>query len=181
MYKNSQALFDIDQMRNRLWMEHLAVMVGAGFSLNAKRKDETRPLPPDWQRLSMSLANKLYPNEPPADVSNRKTPLALGEEFSAKFGRDALDHFLREQIDDENLLPGELHNEFFKLPWTEVFTTNYDTLLEKATEDVLKRRFQVVHTAEDLLESESPRIVKLHGSVDCETRPLVFTEEDYRT
>lgn len=181
MYKNSQAFFDIDQMRNRLWMEHLAVMVGAGFSLNAKRKDETRPLPPDWQRLSMSLANKLYPDKSAADVSSRKTPLALGEEFSAQFGRDALDVFLREQIDDKNLLPGELHNEFFKLPWTEVFTTNYDTLLEKATEDVLKRRFQVIHTAEDLRESESPRIVKLHGSVDCETRPLVFTEEDYRT
>lgn len=181
MNKKSKAISNIDQMRNRLWMEHLAVMVGAGFSLNAKRKDKSRSLPPDWQGLSKALANRLYPDEQAVNVASRKTPLELGEEFSAKFGRDALDSFLREQVDDENLLPGELHGEFFKLPWTEVFTTNYDTLLEKATENVLKRRFQVIHTAEDLLESESPRIVKLHGSVDCDTRPLVFTEEDYRT
>ena len=176
----TRELQKIEQIRSRLWLGHMAVMVGAGFSRNATRVDETLPMPPDWYGLAVALAQTLYPDRNFDQIVAQKTPLELAEEFVSIRGRDALDTFLRESIDDENLSPGKLFNQFFNLPWTEVLTTNYDTLLEKATENVIRRRFQVVRTADDLIESESPRIVKLHGSIDCKVRHLVFTEEDYR-
>ena len=172
-----EALSDI---RLQLWAGHMAVMIGAGFSLNAQRKDETKPMPPKWSELATNLSAKLYPSAPVQEVLAKKDALRLGEEYEAKFGRDALEQWLRECIDDENLTPGELHRKLFKLPWHEVFTTNYDTLLEQTARDVYERRFDVVHDKREILESESPRIIKLHGSVDRSDRPLIFTAEDYR-
>lgn len=176
----TRELLKINQIRCRLWLGHMAVMVGAGFSRNAVRVDETLPLPPDWRGVANRLSQELYPDGDADSIVATKTPLSLAEEFVALHGRDALDSFLRECIGDDNLKPGDLYDQFFDLPWTEVLTTNYDTLLEKATENVIRRRFQIVRTAEELIESESPRIVKLHGSVDCKGRHLVFTEDDYR-
>ena len=181
MTKREIAIDSYNSILHRLSLGHMSVMIGAGFSMNAVRRDESRPMPPDWKGLAQALAARLYPNGDAAHIAETKTALELGSEYAAKEGRSALEEFLREQINDENLLPGKLHAAFFKLPWSEVFTTNYDTLLEKATEDVLVRRFQVIKAKDELIESESPRIVKLHGSVDCTERPLIFTEEDYRT
>ena len=68
-----------------------------------------------------------------------------------------------------------------ELPWRDVFTTNYDTLLERAADKVSKRRYNVVVNQEDLVNSnDAPRILKLHGSFPSQ-RPFIITEEDYRT
>src|SRR5690606_6074500 len=66
-----------------------------------------------------------------------------------------------------------------ELPWTDAFTTNYDTLLERSCENVLSRRYDVVVNQEDLIHSSQPRLIKLHGSLPSE-RPFIITEEDYR-
>jgi tetratricopeptide (TPR) repeat protein len=65
------------------------------------------------------------------------------------------------------------------LPWADIFTTNYDTLLERAASSVAAQRYDVVVNKEDLVYSEKPRIIKLHGSFPSE-RPFIITEEDYR-
>ena len=68
-----------------------------------------------------------------------------------------------------------------ELPWKDIFTTNYDTLLERAAEKVTKRRYNVVVSQNDLINSaDATRIVKLHGSFPS-YRPFIITEEDYRT
>ena len=67
-----------------------------------------------------------------------------------------------------------------RLPWRDVFTTNWDTLLERACLSVPERPYGVVRSVDELPLAAKPRIVKLHGSVDAHF-PLIFTEEDYRT
>ena len=68
-----------------------------------------------------------------------------------------------------------------ELPWCDVFTTNYDTLLERTADQITNRRYNVVVCQEDLVNSSNaPRIVKLHGSFPSH-RPFIITEEDYRT
>ena len=67
-----------------------------------------------------------------------------------------------------------------ELPWCDVFTTNYDTLLERTADQITNRRYNVVVCQEDLVNSSNaPRIVKLHGSFPSH-RPFIITEEDYR-
>ena len=67
-----------------------------------------------------------------------------------------------------------------KLPWRDVFTTNWDTLLERASSDALEHPYRVVQSMKQLPMVSQPRIIKLHGSFPSQF-PLIFTEEDYRT
>ena len=58
-------------------------------------------------------------------------------------------------------------------------TTNWDTLLERASADIAQRAYSVVCRQEELSSMHSPRIVKLHGTVNV-TDDLIFTQEDFR-
>ena len=65
-----------------------------------------------------------------------------------------------------------------ELPWVDVFTTNYDTLLERT--EIFGQTYQTVTKSSELTAAFAPRIVKLHGSFPSQT-PFIITEEDYRT
>jgi NAD-dependent SIR2 family protein deacetylase len=67
-----------------------------------------------------------------------------------------------------------------ELPWADVFTTNYDRLLEKTNSLLWKRHYDIVSNVSDLPLARRPRIVKLHGSLPS-LEHLVLTEEDYRS
>ena len=64
------------------------------------------------------------------------------------------------------------------LPWSDVFTTNYDTLLERTCYADEVRNYNEVVNQEGLTHSQKPRIIKLHGSLP--SGPFVITEEDYK-
>ena len=60
-----------------------------------------------------------------------------------------------------------------------MFTTNYDTLLERAADEITSKRYDRVLNVGDLVYSTKPRIVKLHGTLRTNP-PYIITEEDYR-
>lgn len=167
----------LDEIANRLWSNNAAVMVGAGFSRNARPVGSTSNSLPDWQELGDIFFDKLYRRAPSED-SRYLNVLKLAEQVQAAFGRPALDELLRQAIPNWGHEPSPLHGQLLNLPWKDVFTTNYDTLLERARTSVTLRRYDVVATEEDLLYANAPRIVKLHGTFP--SGPFVITEEDYR-
>ena len=107
-----------------------------------------------------------------------KVPV-LAHQVEATFGRPALDQMLRDFIPDLQHEPSPLHEALLDLPWSDVFTTNYDTLLERARRSVISQRYDVVLKPDDLGHSNRPRIVKLHGSLPSD-RPFIITDKDYR-
>jgi hypothetical protein len=163
----------LNEIAERLWAERAAVMVGAGFSKNAGNEF------PDWNQLGDLFYQKAYGVKP--DPVNKKymNVLQLAEEVQAAIGRPALENLLRSSIPDMNIEPSALHVELLELPWVDVFTTNYDTLIERASAKVVTRRYEPVVNKEDIPYAIKPRIVKLHGSFPSE-RPFIITEEDYR-
>lgn len=148
------------------------MLVGAGFSRNAERAGHDTRIPPLWSDLRDSMAKILYQDR--AEDAPKDT-LRLAEEFRVYLGQAALVEFIRDHIPDTSWRPGRLHKTLMALPWADVLTTNYDTLLERASD-----RYQVVRDAADLAQVRGPRVIKLHGSVDSNAR-LVIAEEDYRT
>ena len=76
--------------------------------------------------------------------------------------------------------PGEAHLRLLSLPWRDVFTTNWDTLLERAASNIAERGYSVIQDMDQIPLMSQPRIVKLHGSFPSNF-PLIVTEEDYRT
>lgn len=163
----------LNEIAERLWAERAAVMVGAGFSKNAGNGF------PDWNQLGDLFYQKAHGVKPDPAKQKYMNVLRLAEEVQAAIGRPALENLLRSNIPDLNIEPSGLHVELLELPWVDVFTTNYDTLLERASAKVVTRRYEPVVNKEDIPYAIKPRIVKLHGSFPSE-RPFIITEEDYR-
>lgn len=169
----------IKELATALSSNHAALMVGAGFSKNAEKLSATDKIFLSWNELSDEFFSLIY-----GDANNKKTycsSLRLAQEVETVLGRPKLETILKEAIPDLDYGPSELHKNLMELPWVDVFTTNYDTLLERAADTVTSRRYNVVVSQEDLINSnDAPRIIKLHGSFPS-NRPFIITEEDYRT
>ncbi len=148
-------------------------MVGAGFSKNAG--DDF----PDWNELGDLFYQEAHGGKPDPVKQKYLNVLRLAEEVESASDRPALEELLRSTIPDRNSEPSSLHVELLELPWTDVFTTNYDTLLERASAQVVTRRYEPVVNKENIPYATKPRIVKLHGRFSSE-RHFIITEEDYR-
>lgn len=170
----------LQQLANALWLKGTArgaaVLVGAGFSKYADLPAPDTPKPPLWGDLATAMSHQLYPS---GSENVPTDPLRLAEEYRTNFGQAALDEFIRTRIADRSWLPGPLHQLLLNLPWSDVLTTNWDTLLERASYDTT-RSYEVVLQAGDLPHVRAPRIIKLHGTIGTSSR-FIVAEEDYRT
>jgi SIR2-like domain len=182
---NFPDLHHFEQIRRRLWCNRdfgqAAVMVGSGFSRNAEKIAPGTLNMPTWD----DLAEKMYDELDSQNLSGKKqskitNPLNLASEYEAIFGRSALNDFLTRSIPNDQYNPSKLHKLLMSLPWSDVFTTNYDTLLERTRPAIHDRKYDLICKHEDIPGKMKPRIVKLHGSFPSH-QPFIFTEEDYRT
>lgn len=143
------------------------LFVGAGMS---------KPAYPAWKEL---LARPMAEVNLPATMSD----LALAAEYYVQSsGRDRLEQLLLEELAAVDPKPHTGHAHLARLGITEMWTTNYDPLLEYAVPDA-----QVVLDDKGLLrrrKAGQPRIVKMHGSFTRDPRPTwlrppVITRTDY--
>ena len=168
----------INHVREALWSRpsRASVMIGSGFSRNAlPNRPDVRELPL-WRDLAFGMSRNLGLS---SAASPSRDPLALAQKYAEEFGRGSLDLFLQQQVRDHDFSPGEFHSRLLRLPWRDVFTTNWDTLVERTLPSVPERPYSVVHNKAEIPTSSQPRVVKLHGSLDGHF-PLIVTEEDYR-
>lgn len=171
----------LQQLARALWrngsLRGAAILVGAGFSKNADLIGSDTPAPPLWSDLLEGLKAQLYPPDGNGAPTN---PLRLAEEYRTYLGQAALGDFIRTRFPDGAWQPGRLHKQLLNLPWSDVLTTNWDTLLERGAQQLDDYTYEIVRFETDLPHARSPRIVKLHGTLG-DTAPLIFAEEDYRT
>lgn len=170
----------IREIAEALSENHAALMVGAGFSKNAEKVSITDKKFLNWNELSDLFYETVYgKDEGPGKQYN--SSLRLAQEVEITVGRPKLEKIIKDAVPDLEYAPSELYVKLMEMPWKDVFTTNYDTLLERAADKVTNRRYNVVICQEDLVNSnDAPRILKLHGSFPS-YRPFIITEEDYRT
>ena len=189
------------QVRDALWLRPrrgACVMVGSGLSRNHATPIHGEAAMPTWSDLADLLFDRLKdssdrtvqpnkrrrtrehdsPNHPRSSRPPEQTCPVLAQQFEAMYGRDALDQFLRKHVPDDRA-PHRIHTDLLRLPWADVFTTNWDTLLERASYQIRDAAYEPVFSGTDLSTAPTPRIVKLHGSFPSH-RPFIVTEEDYR-
>jgi hypothetical protein len=177
-----------------------AVMIGAGFSRNAMPRASIAAKFPGWEDLSRALVEKLYPacdgcncasELPPkptcgqAKLRRRRIEgaretsgsLRLAEMYEAVHGRAALEGVIGGAIPNGQYQPHTVHQKLVRLPWADIFTTNWDRMLEDAI-DLYDRSYAIVNSVRQIPIARSPRIVKLHGTLDAGSR-LISTESDY--
>jgi hypothetical protein len=167
------------QVERALWKQGktrgAAIFVGAGFSRNAQLIHDGATPPPLWSDLAKAMEERLYPG-----AHKWRDPLRLAEEFRAVLGEPALEGLIRELVPDDEWVPGALHKKLVGLPWVDILTTNWDTLIERAAKITLGQTYETVRCLEDIATTRAPRVVKLHGSLPS-NRPFILSEEDYRT
>ena len=176
----------VNHVREALWRRPggASVMVGSGFSRNATSvRPDAAPIPL-WSDLAAELAASLPDSGELGGVGaeeQEKPPgadaLELAQKYEDAFGRARLHELLSKSVRDEDFRPGDLHRRLLALPWRDVFTTNWDTLLERCL-PLPERAYGVVTSADHLPLRAPPRIVKLHGSLPG-TFPLIVTKRDY--
>ena len=152
-------------------------MVGSGFSLNAVSLRPDIGATPLWSNVTDEIARTLFPSKETRPTSN---PLRLAQQYLTVFGRSDLHRLLSDLIKNDDYLPGEIHSRLLELPWRDVFTTNWDTLLERARLNIPEPSYSVVQDTDQLPLMSQPRIIKLHGTLPSQF-PLILSEEDYRT
>lgn len=169
----------LQQIEKALWKQGktrgAAVLIGAGFSRNAELSYEGAALPPLWSDFAQAMEERLNHKD-----CRMRDPLRTAEEFRAVLGEPALEGLIRELVQDDQWTPGALHKKLVALPWFDILTTNWDTLLERTAATTLGQTYETVRCLEDIATTRQPRIVKLHGSLPS-NRPFILSEEDYRT
>jgi hypothetical protein len=106
--------------------------------------------------------------------------MRLALEYEVHFGASRLADLVRREIPDEDYDPGPIHQRLLSLPWADVFSTNYDTLLERTRRLVPERHYELVLVPADIPGRVQPRIVKLHGTFPSH-RPFILSQEHFRT
>ena len=167
----------LDTIWKNLHDDKAACLIGAGFSKNAEMDEVTTMK--DWPELGTEFYKSLYGDSFSFDDLKFRSVLRLASQVEAAKGRAELESIIQNSLPNERVFPGRLHIDLMKLPWNDVFTTNYDTLLEKAYIEADRYYFTVTNK-ETLLYTPHPRIIKLHGSFP-DIRPFIITEEDFRT
>ena len=177
----------INRVRDALYRRSgngASVMVGSGFSRNADPLVINVREMPRWQDLGNHFYEALYPQEEELLELDGHRPaldnMRIAQEYEAAFGRTDLHDVLRQLVPDHGYGPGDEHRRLLQLPWRDIFTTNWDTLLERGADHVPERNYSVVTSVEEIPMAGRPRIVKVHGSFAAQF-PLIVTEEDYRT
>lgn len=183
-------LVHVERIAEALWRKspfgNVTLMVGAGLSLNAHNIADPSRKMLTWKDLAENLCEKLYPSsdklltkqrdEALIQAHSTSGALRLAQQFVASFGRDELNQLLKTLLTDDGFEPSPLHADFLNLSWADIFTTNWDTLLEKANG---ANKYAVIRKISDISFARQPRIIKLHGSFPS-YKPFIITEEDYR-
>lgn len=165
----------LEHVRQYMNINRVTAFVGAGFSLNAVIPGNATMK--TWSQLRDVFLDKLYGDNDDKREDNSDV-VRLASMVDAQYGHNELDCILEAALPDNLIRPGRLHEMMVKLPWKDILTTNYDTLLERAAQQTASS-YTLVTNKETLLYKTSPRIIKLHGSFP-NIHPYIMTQEDYR-
>ena len=136
MAENAKQYLNI--ISQHLQENHAALFVGAGFSLNADKVTLDVPAMPLWNDLATKFREKLGLDGQQLDS------LTLAENVEIAYGRHELDQLLLDNIRDADYLPSQLHSDLLRLPWSDVFTTNYDSLFRSRLRFRLRRHLGTI-------------------------------------
>ncbi|HEY2409544.1 MAG TPA: SIR2 family protein [Polyangiaceae bacterium] len=157
------------------------VLVGAGFSRNARhkhRKDDARPHEtPLWWELSERMAVHL---QVPRDKYDAPT---MADMYVASFGDGELRDLLKSMLPDDDLEPGAAHRALASYRAEAVITTNFlDTLLDTAKHEENDRWNRVIADADLSSSTKTGAIcqdlIYFHGH-RCASDTWVMTRSQY--
>lgn len=142
------------------------VFVGAGISLGARL--------PSWSKLMAPLR---------ADLGSAAGPntgyLDIAELYEVKHSRSVLVQYLKERLGDVRFQLTKTHELIVGLPVQRIYTTNFDTLLEQASQKRQINRNVIFNASQvGFSDTSTLSIVKLHGDLS-DPESIVISARDF--
>ncbi|MCQ4118380.1 SIR2 family NAD-dependent protein deacylase [Rhodococcus tibetensis] len=158
----------LDELVEGSWLP----IIGAGFSRNAVFRDGDPPA--SWAELGAALGSDIE------GVDDSIGTLEAISAFEQAYGRVALIDRTSSLIRAHDAGPGPAHVAFARIGFSNVVTTNFDLLLERAYERIDKGCLPVVDETQLSTPNRyaGPRLIKFHGDINHPAR-MVITEDDY--
>ena len=153
--------------------DSISVFVGAGLSKGAGL--------PDWYELIHQLAREISYEVPPPEWTNSETFIDISQSYVNAYGLQRLIGYLQQKLDTTHVRPSIVHKALALLPCTNIFTSNYDDLLEKSFRQVNKKVRLItrdIHVPLMTHDSLSANIVKLYGDLN-QPETIVLTRQHY--
>lgn len=153
---------------------NVVLFVGSGLSIGAGLAG--------WSDLVRPLAQAAKATWPanPSDLSSSHL-LDAAQHYEYQYGTHALITHIRRALGDVHVEPTKVHKLLTHLPIFTVFTTNYDSLIERAYLDAGRSVNVIVETTELAFWSNSSvQIVKLCGDLN-RPKSIVITARDFNT
>ena len=106
--------------------------------------------------------------------------ISLAQYYTNKNQRTRINSIIKESFADANGVPKEAHELIASLPITDIWTTNYDTLIERALkqQDILTTIITDDESYRDVDNRAKVKIYKIHGTVSQASK-CVITRSDY--
>ncbi len=140
------------------------LLVGAGLSQSAGY--------PDWHGL-------LRPVQDDLDLGDMDDLALVAQYYANQHSVSELNERIRQELQGcTDATPQVSHRLLAKLPLTEIWTTNYDDLIERAIGDTA----DLYVDDSDLAQPRSAsgcRVYKMHGSVCRTTTPLIIARDQF--
>ena len=152
----------------------LIPFIGAGFSKNLDL--------PSWDEVLSIIADKLEWS--PEVMLSQGDHYQIAEYYKLVKRRSIAE--LRSELDklfndkSINVLDSEPHSLLVELDAPIIYTTNWDTLIERAFQEH-KKPYHVIRNLNDIIDAprDATHIVKFHGDFTGDDDDIVFTETSY--
>lgn len=166
-----------------------ALMIGAGLSLNAVNKTGQESTFKNWDSVVRGMASDTWADDSEQDLNEKLKlgNLVLVDIIAEKVGDENYHKLLRKHIPDEQHVPSVMHYELMNLNWSEIFTTNQDTLVERSIKFAVNgeksgRNSIAVWSNESFSKSTKNKnvipVYKIHGCIE-HPESIVFAEKQY--
>lgn len=156
----------LDNYSRALRGRHASVLIGAGISRAADLSD--------WRGLLREVARDLG-----LDVDREHDLVSLAQYHVNAKGRAHINHLILDEF-LKGTAPTVNHELLARLPLTDLWTTNYDTLIEDAFTQIGKRMDVKRRTADlsNPVPDANVTLYKMHGDAK-DADEAVLTKEDY--
>ena len=145
-----------------------AIFVGAGLSVGAGL--------PGWEQLMERLAGELSDHPKPASY------LDLAQYYVNEYKKNRLINRLRDELDTSGVEPTSVHKAIVQLEISPIFTTNYDSLIERSLLNASVRFDKVISEIDsNFWTNERTQVVKLHGDLDHPNSIVITSETTSQT
>ena len=167
---------NLELLKKSLLHNNPNLFIGAGFSLGANNNTI-----PNGRDLSKKILSELLNYSPTSEEFKQLKEYSLPKICSyttTKVGKDKLYQYLQSVF--QNINPAPFHFSFSKYPWSKIFSTNIDDVVEnvytKSNQDLIIQNSRYCSTK---INKNSPELFKLHGCVNNIDEGIIFDEEEY--